>query len=248
MNLLAYYGGMGWMYYWDPTYYLVLIGVIITMIASAKVKSTFNKYSRVRSFSGLTGAEAAQRMLYQAGITDVTIRPVSGKLTDHYDPGSKTVNLSDEVYHSASVAAVGVACHECGHAIQHDRAYLPLQLRSMLVPVANFGSTLSWPMILLGILFGGFSARSNIGYLLIQAGILFFSFAVLFQIVTLPVEFNASHRALQMIKTTGMLTEEESKYTRKVLTAAALTYVAGAASAILQLLRLILLFGGRDRD
>ncbi|MGN0313093.1 MAG: zinc metallopeptidase [Lachnospiraceae bacterium] len=239
---------MGWMYYWDPTYYLVLIGVIITMIASAKVKSTFNKYSRVRSFSGLTGAEAAQRMLYQAGITDVTIRPVSGKLTDHYDPRSKTVNLSDEVYHSASVAAVGVACHECGHAIQHDRAYLPLQLRSMLVPVANFGSTLSWPMILLGILFGGFSARSNIGYLLIQAGILFFSFAVLFQIVTLPVEFNASHRALQMIKTTGMLTEEESKYTRKVLTAAALTYVAGAASAILQLLRLILLFGGRDRD
>ena len=248
MNLFAYYGGMGWMYYWDPTYYLVLIGVIITMIASAKVKSTFNKYSRVRSFSGLTGAEAAQRMLYQAGITDVTIRPVSGKLTDHYDPRSKTVNLSDEVYHSASVAAVGVACHECGHAIQHDRAYLPLQLRSMLVPVANFGSTLSWPMILLGILFGGFSARSNIGYLLIQAGILFFSFAVLFQIVTLPVEFNASHRALQMIKTTGMLTEEESKYTRKVLTAAALTYVAGAASAILQLLRLILLFGGRDRD
>ncbi|MGN0170752.1 MAG: zinc metallopeptidase [Lachnospiraceae bacterium] len=239
---------MGWMYYWDPTYYLVLIGVIITLLASSKVKRTFNKYSKIRSYSGLTGAQAAQRMLGQAGITDVTIRPVSGKLSDHYDPRSKTVNLSEEVYHSASVAAVGVACHECGHAIQHDRAYLPLQLRSILVPVANFGSTLSWPMILLGVLFGGFSAQSTVGYYLIQLGILFFSFAVLFQIVTLPVEFNASRRAMQMIHTTGMLTEEESKYTRKVLTAAALTYVAGAASAILQLLRLILLFGGRDRD
>lgn len=248
MSILAYYGGMGWMYYWDPTYSLVVIGVIITMLASSKVKRTFNKYSRVRSYSGLTGAQAAQRMLYQAGITDVSIRPVSGKLTDHYDPRSKTVNLSDEVYNSASVAAVGVACHECGHAIQHDRAYLPLQIRSLLVPVANFGSTLSWPMILLGILFGGFSAQSSMGYFLIQLGILFFGFAVLFQIVTLPVEFNASHRAMQMIRTTGMLTEEESKYTGKVLKAAALTYVAGAASAILQLLRLIILFGGRDRD
>ena len=153
MNLLAYYGGMGWMYYWDPTYYFVLIGVIITMIASAKVKSTFNKYSRVRSFSGLTGAEAAQRMLYQAGITDVTIRPVSGKLTDHYDPRSKTLRLSDSTYASASVAAVCVAAHECGHAVQDQEQYGPLVLRSTLVPAANFGANLSWPIFFAGLIF-----------------------------------------------------------------------------------------------
>lgn len=241
------YGGYGMMY-WDSTYILVLIGVIICMLASAKVNSTVRKYSKVRSMAGLTGAMAAERMLQQAGIRGVSVRRVSGKLTDHYDPRTKTVNLSDGVYDSASVAAVGIACHECGHAIQDDRAYFPLTLRSTMVPVVNFGSTLSWPMILLGILFGGMSAQSNIGYWLIQLGIIFFSLAVIFQLVTLPVEFNASKRALNMIAATGMLSDEESRYTRKVLTAAALTYVASAAAAILQLLRLVILFGGRRRD
>lgn len=247
MEVLAYYGGYG-MYYWDPTYFLVLIGAIICMIASARVRSTFNKYSKVRSASGLTGAMAAERMLAQAGIHDVTVSHVSGTLTDHYDPKTKTVRLSDQVYQSSSVAAVGVACHECGHAIQDNRAYFPLTLRSTLVPVANFGSSFSWVLILLGILFGGFSVNTGVGHLLIELGIMFFSLAVLFQLVTLPVEFDASKRALNMIAATGMLTDEESRYTRKVLSAAALTYVASAAAAILQLLRLILLFGGRKRD
>lgn len=247
MEVLAYYGGYG-MYYWDPTYFLVVIGAIICMIASARVRSTFNKYSKVRSASGLTGAMAAERMLAQAGIHDVTVSHVSGTLTDHYDPKTKTVRLSDQVYQSSSVAAVGVACHECGHAIQDNRAYFPLTLRSTLVPVANFGSSFSWVLILLGILFGGFSVNTGVGHLLIELGIMFFSLAVLFQLVTLPVEFDASKRALNMIAATGMLTDEESRYTRKVLSAAALTYVASAAAAILQLLRLILLFGGRKRD
>lgn len=248
MSVLAYYyGGYGMMYF-DPTYILVIIGVVLCLIASARVKTTFQKYSKVRSASGLTGAQAAERMLQKAGITDVSIRPVSGNLTDHYDPKTKTVNLSESVYHSSSVAAVGVACHECGHAIQDNRAYFPLTLRSTLVPVANFGSMLSWPLIVLGLILGGFSVQTGIGYYLIQVGIILFSLAVCFQLVTLPVEFNASKRAVNMIAATGMLTDEESHYTKKVLSAAALTYVASAAAAILQLLRLIILFGGRDRD
>lgn len=247
MEILAYYHGYGMMYF-DPTYILVIIGALLCLMASARVKSTFQKYSKIRSASGLSGAEAAQRMLEKAGITDVSIRMVAGKLTDHYDPRSKTVNLSEEVFHSTSVAAVGVACHECGHAIQDNRAYFPLTLRSTMVPVANFGSTLSWPLIILGLVFGGFSAQTGVGYYLIQTGIILFSLAVLFQIVTLPVEFNASKRAVNMIAATGMLSDEESQYTKKVLRAAALTYVASAAAAILQLLRLIILFGGRDRD
>ncbi len=247
MGIHGFYGGYGMMY-WDPTYVLVLIGVVLCLMASAKVNSTVNRYSKVRSASGMTGAMAAQRMLQQAGIQDVTIRRISGRLTDHYDPRNKTVNLSAEVYDSSSVAAVGIACHECGHAIQDDRAYFPLTLRSTMVPIVNIGSTLSWPLILAGILFGGFSARSVIGYYLIQTGIIFFAIAVCFQLVTLPVEFNASNRAVKMITATGMLTEEEGRYTKKVLRAAALTYVASAAASILQLLRLLLLFGGRRRD
>lgn len=229
--------------YWDSTYILVIIGAIICMIASAKVKTTFNKYSQYRSMSGMTGAQAAQRILNAAGIYDVEVRHVSGSLTDHYNPSNKTLNLSDSVCNSTSVAAVGVAAHECGHAIQHARGYVPLRLRSAFVPIANFGSALAWPVIIIGALI---NSRSSM--MIINLGILLFSFAVIFQIITLPVEFDASRRAMMMLREQGILGEQELGYTRKVLTAAALTYVASAAAAILQLLRIILLFGGRDRD
>lgn len=235
--------GYGLYSWWDPTYFLVLIGAIICLIASAGVKSTYSKYSRYRSMSNMTGAQAAERILNSAGIYDVSIRHVSGNLTDHYDPKNKTLNLSDSVYGSTSVAAVGVAAHECGHAIQHQKNYAPLTIRGALVPVANFGSTISWPLILIGLFF-----TSNTGTLLINLGILCFSFAVIFQLVTLPVEFNASRRALKILGNTGILNSEELPMTRKVLKAAALTYVASAAAAILQLLRLVILFGGRNRD
>ena len=230
-------------FYWDSTYILVIIGAIICMAASAKVKTTFNKFSKYRSMSGMTGAMAAERILRAAGITDVVVRQVPGSLSDHYNPSNKTLNLSDTVYGSNSVAAVGVAAHECGHAIQHARGYAPLSLRTAFVPVANIGSMLAWPVIILGLLI---NSRSSMMF--INIGILFFSFAVIFQLITLPVEFNASRRALVMLKTQGILGDEELVYTRKVLGAAALTYVASAAAAILQLLRIILLFGGRDRD
>lgn len=230
-------------FYWDSTYILVIIGAIICMAASAKVKTTFNKYSKYRSMSGMTGAMAAERILRAVGITDVVVRQVPGSLSDHYNPSNKTLNLSDTVYGSNSVAAVGVAAHECGHAIQHARGYAPLSLRTAFVPVANIGSMLAWPVIILGLLI---NSRSSM--MIINIGILLFSFAVIFQLITLPVEFNASRRALVMLKTQGILGDDELVYTRKVLGAAALTYVASAAAAILQLLRIILLFGGRDRD
>lgn len=230
-------------YYWDPTYILVVIGAVICMIASAKVKGTFNKYSQLRSMSGMNGAQVAQRVLQAAGIYDVQVRHVSGSLTDHYDPRTKTVNLSDPVYNATSVAALGVAAHECGHAIQHAKSYAPLSIRSALVPIANFGSMLAWPVILIGLLF---NTRSS--GLIIDIGILLFSAAVLFQLVTLPVEFDASRRALVMLRTQGILADDELKYTRRVLKSAALTYVASAAAAILQLLRIILITNGRRRD
>lgn len=233
------YGYGGW--YFDRTYILVMIGVIISLFASAKVKSTYQKYSRVQSMSGMTGAQAADQILRNAGIYDVRIQRVSGHLTDHYDPRNKTLNLSDSVYQSTSVAAIGVAAHEVGHAIQDAKHYAPLKFRNSFVPIANFGSSLSWPLIVIGLLLGGSNA-------LIQLGILLFSFAVIFQLVTLPVEFNASNRAVQMLERTGILSGSEIGHTRKVLGAAALTYVAAAATSILQLLRLIILFGGRDRD
>lgn len=230
-------------YYWDPTYILVIIGAVICMIASARVKSTYNKYSQYRSMTGMTGAQAAERILNAAGIYDVAICHVSGNLTDHYNPSKKTLNLSDSVYGSTSVAAIGVAAHECGHAVQHQQGYVPLNLRSAIVPVANIGSTLAWPLIVIGLFF-----TSSTGTFLINLGIIFFSFAVIFQLVTLPVEFNASSRALKMLEQQGILGDSELPYTKKVLKAAALTYVASAAAAILQLLRLVVLFGGRNRD
>ncbi len=234
---------MPFYFYWDSTYLLVIIGAVICMIASARVKSTYRKYSAYRSASGMTGAQAAERILHYAGIYDVTIHHVSGSLTDHYNPSQKTLNLSDDVYGSASVAAIGVAAHECGHAIQHQQGYVPLSLRSAIVPVANIGSTLAWPLILIGLIFS-----SGTGSIMITIGILCFSAAVLFQLVTLPVEFNASARAMQILGQQGILSESELPYTKKVLGAAALTYVAGAAAAILQLLRLLLLVGGRRRN
>lgn len=228
-------------FYYDATYVLVIIGMLLSLAASAKVKSTYARFARERSLSGMTGAEAARKILSTAGIYDVRIQHVAGHLTDHYDPRNKTLNLSDSVYNDVSVAAVGVAAHECGHAIQHDRGYVPLKMRSSIAPVASFGANISWPMILLGLFLGG-------SELLIQGGILLFSLAVLFQLITLPVEFNASDRAVKLLSETGILYEEELRKTRKVLSAAALTYVAAAASSILQLLRLVLLFGNRRRD
>ena len=227
-------------YYFDPTYILLIIGMILSLAASARVKSTFAIYSRVRSASGLTGAEAARRILRMAGITDVVVVPISSSLTDHYDPGTKKLALSQDVYDRTSVAAIGVAAHECGHAIQHAQNYAPLTIRSAIVPAANIGSTLSWPLFLAGLIF---SIRP-----LLTLGILLFTLAVLFQVVTLPVEFNASSRALKMLGSSGMLGTDEVRGAKKVLTAAALTYVAALASSILQLLRLIILAGGRDRD
>ena len=232
-----YYG----YYYYDPTYMLIVISALISLFAQFLVNSRFSKYSRVRSRSGMTGAQAAERILQSQGIYDVAIQRVSGKLTDHYNPRNKTLNLSDAVYASTSVAAVGVAAHECGHAIQHARGYAPLSFRSALVPVANIGSQLSWLFIILGIFFGG-------SHTMIMIGILMFSAAVLFQLVTLPVEFNASGRALKLLSETVILQKDEVSDTRKVLSAAALTYVAAATTAVLQLLRLLRLFGGNDRD
>lgn len=227
--------------YFDPTMILVLIGVVLCLLASGRVKTTFAKYSKVRSMSGFTGAQTAERILNNAGIYDVSIEKITGNLNDHYDPRSKTLRLSDPVYDKTSVAAIGVAAHECGHAIQHNVGYVPLKLRGALVPVANFGGKIAWPMILIGYFLGNIQS-------LITLGIILFSASVAFQIITLPVEFNASRRAVTILSNTGILGDEEVKGTKKVLSAAALTYVAGAAASILQLIRLILLFGGRDRD
>ena len=191
----------------------------------------------------LTGKEAAEEILRRNGIYDVRVIHIPGNLTDHYNPGNKTLGLSDTVYQSSSVAAVGVAAHECGHAVQHARGYAPLAIRGALVPVANFGSALAWPLILIGLLITG-----ETSVFLINLGILLFSAAVLFQLVTLPVEFNASRRAVDVLGASGMLYPDELSSVKKVLGAAALTYVAGAASAILQLLRLLILTGGRRRN
>lgn len=234
------YGYSG--YGFDSTYLLVLIGAVLCIWAQMRVKSTYKKYARVRSRSGMTGAQAAQRILQLSGIYDVRIEHVRGELTDHYDPSGKVLRLSDSVYGSDSIAAIGVAAHECGHAVQHDKGYAPLNFRTALVPVANIGSRIGIPIIILG-------AVLSMNQPLIHIGIWIFALAVLFQLVTLPVEYNASGRALAMLGNYGMLAQDEVKGCRKVLSAAALTYVAAAATAVLQLLRLILLFGGgRRRD
>ena len=233
---MPYYG-----FYFDPTYLLVLIGVVLCMIASARVKTTYKKYEKVGSRAGYTADQVAYMILRNAGITDVSIHHISGDLTDNYNPKEHTLNLSDSVYGSRSIAAIGVAAHECGHGIQHANAYAPLTIRSAIIPAANIGSAISWPLILIGLLI------PRVDYL-ITLGIILFSLVVVLQFVTLPVEFNASHRALRILGEQGILSDSELPYTRKVLKAAALTYVASAAASILQLLRLVLLFGGRRRD
>ncbi|MCM1568959.1 MAG: zinc metallopeptidase [Roseburia sp.] len=232
--------GFGYGYYLDPTYLLVILGTLLCLGASALVNSSMSKYSRVGNSTGLTGAEAARRILNNEGLYDVQIECLSDNRGDHYDPRTNTVRLSSSNYHSASVTAVGVAAHECGHAIQHAENYAPLSVRSALVPVANIGSMLGWPIILLGVLLSWNNT-------LIQIGIWAFALAVLFQLVTLPVEFNASRRAVVKLGEYGMMNEQELTGCKKVLTAAAMTYVAAAASSILQLLRLVLLFGGNRR-
>ncbi len=221
----------------DPMYILVIIMAILCMFASWRVNSVYKKYAKVRSTSGMTGAQAAMEILRRNGITDVAVQHVPGNLTDHYDPRTKMVNLSDATYGSNSVAAVGVAAHECGHVLQHHTGYLPLKIRTAIVPAANIGSKAGIPLIILG-MFMSFSP-------LITIGIWVFSLAVIFQLVTLPVEFNASNRALVMLEEYGILGHEEMLDSKKILSAAAMTYVASAASAVVQLLRLVLLNGRR---
>ena len=229
------------MFYWDNTYFLVLIGLVISAAASANVNGTFNRYRAVTNARRITAREAAERILHRAGIHDVRIEHVRGNLTDHYSPREKVLRLSDSVCDSTSVAAIGVAAHECGHAIQHQVGYGPLKLRSAAVPAANIGSRLSVPLILAGLLLGATG--------LARAGVFLFTFVVLFQLITLPVEFNASGRALRILEETGILGGGELEGASKVLRAAALTYVAALLSAVLQLLRLVLLVqrNGRRR-
>lgn len=234
------YYGYGYGYGMDPWYILVILAFIFSMVAQTKVSSTFNKYSRVRNRAGFTGAQVATQMLQNAGIYDVSVQRVAGNLTDHYDPRTKTLRLSQSVYDSTSVAALGVAAHETGHAIQHDVGYAPLALRSFFVPLANFGSRLAIPLILIGFIFSGG------GSTLVTLGILFFSLSVAFTIITLPVEFNASTRAIRRLVDDGFLTSDEIGGAKKVLSAAAMTYVAAAFAAVAQLLRLIAVFGRRD--
>ena len=226
-------------------YYLILVipALLFAGWAQMSVSSAFSRYSRVRNMRGMTGAQAARRILDDNGLQNVRVEHIGGKLTDHYDPGAQVVRLSDSVYAGDSIASLGVAAHECGHAAQHATGYAPLKFRGALVPAANFGSTLAWPLILIGLFL-----RSDTAVIFINMGILLFSAAVLFQLVTLPVEFNASSRAVKVLETTGMLYPEEIRQTKAVLGAAALTYVASAASAILQLLRLLLITGRRRND
>lgn len=236
-----FYYGFDWTYV-----VLVLPCVIFAMVASANVNSTFKRYSKELSRRHLTGAEAAQRVLSANGVSGVRFERVSGNLTDHYDPRSNVIRLSDNVFGSTSIAAIGVACHEAGHAVQYAKGYAPIKLRAAIIPVTNFGSRLAMPLILLGLLF---SAGSYFGDTMVYLGIACFGLSVLFQLVTLPVEFNASRRALQAIESNELLTEEEYRGARKTLTAAAMTYVAATAVALAQLLRLLMIFGGRrSRD
>ncbi len=231
----------------DWTYILVIIGAVISMIASAGVKSSFNKYAKIANRAGLTGAETAERILKANGIYDVGVTHVRGELTDNFNPKTKLVNLSDSVYASRSVAALGVAAHECGHAMQHNEGYFPLRLRASILPVANIGSKLGIPIILVGVLIassGRFLGNTNF---LIQLGIILFSFGMIFQIVTLPVEFDASRRALATLQGMHLMEDDEVAGARKVLRSAAMTYVASAAATILQVLRLVLIFGGGRR-
>lgn len=235
-----YYYGFDW------TYLLIVLPCfILAMVASARVNSTFRRYSKQISSRHITGHDAAMRVLRANGVYNVQIERVSGNLTDHYDPKTNVIRLSDSVYDNASTAAIGVACHEAGHAVQYAQEYFPIKIRSAIIPITNIGSKLAMPLILLGILFG---ALGNYSYTLVYIGIALFALSLIFQLVTLPVEFNASRRAMQAIEDANILTEQEQIGAKKTLSAAAMTYVAAVAVSAAQLLRLILLFGRRRRN
>ena len=236
---MPYYYGFDWTYL-----VIVLPCIILSMWASANVSSTFKKYSDQYSYRRITGADAARRVVSSHGIHNVRIERISGNLTDHFDPKTNVIRLSDSVYDNTSTAAIGVACHEAGHAVQYAQNYVPIKLRAAIVPVTNIGSKLAMPMILLGLVL---SFLGNFSYTLVYIGIACFSLSVIFQLVTLPVEFNARRRARQGIEQGQILTDEELKGARKTLSAAAMTYVAATAAAIAQLLRLLILFGGSGR-
>lgn len=232
--------------FFDWTYVILVLPCLVLAIwASANVNSTFNKYAKVHSIRRITGADAAQRVLTANGVTGVRIERVGGNLTDHFDPRTNVIRLSEGVYASTSTAAIGVACHEAGHAVQYAQHYTPIKLRAAVIPATNLGSMLAMPLILIGLLF---SYMGNISYWLVYAGIACFGLSLVFQLITLPVEFNASRRAMQAIESANILTNEEQRGARKTLTAAALTYVAATAVALMQLLRLILIFGRRRND
>ena len=235
----SYYYGFDWTYV-----VLVLPCILLSLWASANVKSTFNRYAKQFSSRRITGADAARRVLAANGVHGVRIDRVSGNLTDHYDPKTNVIRLSDSVYDSTSTAAIGVACHEAGHAVQYAESYAPIKLRAAIIPITNFGSKIAMPLILAGILLTAFGSFSDT---LVYLGIAAFGFSLVFQLVTLPVEFNASRRAMRAIEEANILTDEEQRGARKTLTAAAMTYVAATAVALAQLLRLIVLFGNRRR-
>lgn len=241
-----YYGGFGSLmsgYFVSYWYYLIIVGpaLVFALIAQARVKSNFNKYSQIRNSRGITGAQAAQAVLNYYGITNVEIECVNGKLSDHFDPRSNKIRLSHEVYSSASIAAVGVACHEAGHAAQYANSYLPIKIRNKILPVCNIGSTLGIPIALIGLFFS-----EPVGGFLTTFGLILYSLVSLFQLVTLPVEFNASRRAIKVIEETSLLYDDEVGGAVKVLKAAALTYVAALATSLANLLRFILLFSRRN--
>ena len=237
---MYYYYGFDWTYV-----VLVLPCILLSLWASANVNSTFKRYSGQYSRRGLTGAQAAERVLRSNGVTNVRIERVSGNLTDHFDPRSNVIRLSDNVYGNTSTAAIGVACHEAGHAVQYAQDYAPIRIRSAVIPATNLGSKLAMPLILLGLLIG---LKGDLSYFLVYLGIGCFGLSLVFQLVTLPVEFDASRRAMVAIAQSELLTEEEQRGARKTLSAAALTYVAATAVALSQLLRLLLLFGGRRKN
>ena len=232
---------MGFFYGFDWIYLVFIVPcIIITLICQIKVQSTFSKYSKIRNSRNITGAQAAEYVLRQNGVTGVRIEHVSGSMTDHFDPRTNVIRLSDTVYNSNSVAAVGVACHEAGHAVQHAVGYLPNKIRGIILPMAKIGSQLSWILILLGLVF-----TAKVGFVLLYIGIVLFSLSVLFTIATLPVEFNASKRALECIRESDLLYSDEYTGAKRTLQAAAMTYVASALTAIMQLLRLIIIARGR---
>ncbi len=234
MGYFSYLGYYNWSYL-----AFMLPCIILTIAVQIKMKSAFSKYGNIRNSRGLTGAQAAERLLMHKGVTGVRIERIAGEYTDHFDPRTNVIRLSDAVYDRASIAAVGVACHEAGHAVQHAEGYVPNKIRSAILPAANIGSKLSWIFIILGLVLSALQP-------LLYVGIILFSASVLFTVATLPVEFNASSRALKVIKETGMLSDEEYTGAKKTLSAAAMTYVASAATAVMQLIRLILIARNRD--